>query len=253
LNSYSKILILMSDNRDLSDNIDESDYNSLSTYINYRYAKIHGYDFKYLQPRLNNKVEIFNCYSPSNKIRHASWSKILSVTKIMKEYPTYDWILYLDSDCIFNDNTKTIYQYLLNSKNIKGENLDFNQNLFFMNNQPWNPDLPCAGFFIIKNSSEMLWFIESWYSDESVEEFNTWHPWEQNALHLNLNLDCEIINDWMFRERPSQFLRHIGTEENHNRIPYFKSIINKIDINDEYSRVMKHLSREIITYDTLKK
>lgn len=252
MNSNSKILILMSDNRDLSNNIDESDYNSLATYINYKYSTTHGYDFKYLQPRLNNKVEIFNCYSPSNKIRHASWSKILSVIKIMKEYPTYDWIFYLDSDCVFNDNTKTIYEFLLNSRNTKGTDLDFKQNLFFMNSLPWSSDLPCAGFFIIKNNNEMLQFMEYWYSDESVEKFNTIHPWEQNSLQFNLKYDCEIIDDWMFRERPSQFLRHIGSEEHNNRIPYFKSVINAIDTNDEYSEVMKHLSNEIITYNTNK-
>ena len=51
----------------------------------------------------------------------------------------------------------------------------------------------------------------------------------------------------MYKEKPKYFLRHIGSEENHKRIPYFK-----IDSNNEYSEVMKHLSNEIITYNTNK-
>lgn len=242
----------MSDNRDLCDNIEESNYNSLTTYINYKYSIKHGYDFKYLQPKLDDKIELYNCYSPSNKIRHSAWSKILSVIKVMEEYSQYEWICYLDSDCIFNDNNKTIYEYLKNSKNIYKSTLNLNKELFFMNNLPWEPLLPCAGFFIIKNTSEMLDFMIKWYSNETNHYLNTNHPWEQISLQHNKTYDYEIVNDWMFRERPQQFLRHIGSEEYQNRIPFFKNIIEQIDINNDYFEVINHLSNEKITYNTNK-
>lgn len=247
MNQDSRILILMSDNRDLSSNLNESDYNSLATYINYKYSEKFGYDFKYLQPRIDGENTIFNCFSPTNKIRHASWSKLLSVKKILKEHPEYDWILYIDSDCIFKDDSRSLFKYLSDAKTLDNKNLNFDRDLIFMNNQPYNVDKPCAGFFIIRNTNTALNFLDYWYSDEEEDWCNTIHPWEQTPLQYRLKFEFEMINDWMFFEKPSQFLRHIGTAEDFNRIPYFRSMIKD---SEDFARTMNEISKQIIRYNT---
>ena len=74
----SKILIFMSDNRELSNTLNNSNYNSLTASINYSYAKKMGYDFLYVRPGLNDEYPTNNCFSPKNELRHSAWSKLLS-------------------------------------------------------------------------------------------------------------------------------------------------------------------------------
>jgi hypothetical protein len=249
-----KYLILMSDNREIVSDINKCDYNTLTSIINYNYAKKHGYDYKYLQPLLGGIETIHNCYSPTNNLRHASWSKILSVLKIIDNFPEYTHILYLDTDCVFNNIDLKIEDYLSTSININNEKLNLKKSIFFMNNQPWNYNLPCAGFFIIKNNQTSKNFLKQWYNDVSEPIFNTNHPWEQITIQFKLNdifNDCsEIINDWMFRPHKGQYLRHIGSEESQNRIPFFKKkIIN--DLNDvNVLEIIDKIKENTLKYNT---
>jgi len=123
-----KFLIFMSDNRNLNDNLNTSEYNSLVSSINYEYSQIHGYDFIYYNPYLNkDKIEIFNCKNPNNNIlRHSAWSKLLSTLLATELH--YDYIVYIDSDCIFKDFNQKLEDFI-NSYDDK--------DIIFLNNKPY--------------------------------------------------------------------------------------------------------------------
>jgi hypothetical protein len=251
----NNILILMSDNRGVSSDIDSSDYNSLTSLINLNYAKKHNYDFLYLNPLLGDKTELLNCFSPTNELRHSAWSKLLSMIKIISEKKDYDYIVYVDSDCIFYNQSLTVMDYLTQSKNISSNSLDFNSDIIFMNNQPWQFSMPCSGFFIVRPNISTLNFFKKWYINNNEPKYNTKHIWEQYCLHVyllpNEKISIEIIDDWMFREKKNQFLRHIGSEEKNNRISFFKEYISNNfskKVVEESFYEIKHL---IESYNTI--
>jgi len=248
-----KILIIMSDNRDINTDINSCDYNTLTSIINYDYCLKHGYDFIYLLPTLGGEKTLYNCVSPNKNPRHASWSKILSSIKVLDNDFKYDYIVYLDSDCIFNNFDITIVEYLKTMKTYEGNDVNLNSQIFFMNSKPWSEDLPCAGFYIFKQTDECKLFFKDWYNNTN-EKFNILHPWEQITIQFELTEKnksiIEVIDDWMFREKHNQFLRHIGSEESHNRIPFFKNIIKSNYTDRKVNTILFEIKKNIIIYDT---
>lgn len=245
----------MSDNRNLDSDISTAKYNSLVASINYEYCKKHGYDFIYYNPYLDNKdeINILNCRNPNTqKLRHASWSKLL--TTIVALDLSYEYVVYIDSDCIFKDFDKSIEEFIKNESKA---------DIYFLNNKPWGDNIPCAGFFICRVTESSKHMIQWWYNINIDEHFNENHPWEQHALwsciwlniqdkwskllHSHLN-NIVIIDSWMFNEVEGQFLRHVGLCEGDNRIPYFTKFIQEkhIDYNENINNIIT------IKYDTEK-
>jgi hypothetical protein len=214
--SLKKVLIIMSDNRALG-----KEYNSLTVCINYEYSRKHGYDFIYYRPYLKNSAsyELNNCVDTKGNKRHAAWSKILSTKRALDLQ--YDYIVYIDTDCIFKDFTKRIEEYVQPYPE---------KDILFLDDKPWGTTYPCSGFYICKNSSESKRLMDDWYSIDMPEN-NTKHPWEQAALvKIFKGYNIGIIDDWMFQEKEGQYLRHIGSSEKQNREPYFKNFIKTINI-----------------------
>jgi len=230
--SVKKILILMSDNRPLG-----KDYNALTACINYEYSRKHGYDFIYYRPYLKNSSsnELNNCLDAKGNERHASWSKLLSSKKALEL--NYDYIVYIDSDCIFKDFTRRIEEYI---QPFSGKDI------LFLNDKPWNTSYPCAGFYICKVNLESKRLMNDWYSIDMPEN-NIKHPWEQAALvKLYKGYNIQIIDDWMFQEKEGQYLRHIASYEKEKRLPYFNNFIKTININPD--TILPKI--KIVEYDT---
>jgi hypothetical protein len=214
-----KILVFMSDNRSLENDINKSNYNSLTASINYEYCKKNNYDFIYYVPYFNdiNDNILYNCLDPKNNIlRHSAWSKLLS-TKLALSLD-YDYIVYIDSDCIFKDNNRRIEDFI---------NKYSEYDTIFLNNRPFNNNNePCSGFYICKKGVKTEEFIDDWYNVD-MKEKNKNHAWEQDGLYSiykNYNI-ITIDNENFFNENNNQFLRHVCHCENKNRIPYFKKFI----------------------------
>jgi hypothetical protein len=245
------VQVIMSDNRDVEFDLKNCEYNTLSAIINYKYSYRHKYDFKYFQPLMNEKVELANCLSPNKKPRHAAWSKILSCIKVIEEGCKYDFVVYLDSDCVFNYQETSLINYLDQSKNVLNENLNINSNIFFMNNQPWHRFLPCSGFFIFRPNSTALDFFKSWYQQNQDDEYNLNHPWEQHCLqnYLSKTFQFEIIDDWMFEDKKqNQYLRHIG-RGNSLRKTFFSKIVDTYELEKVKSN-LNLIKESIVTYKT---
>lgn len=212
-----KILVYMSDNRILSNNFNTSNYNSLAACINYEYCIKKNYDFIYYRPYLNDKDNIIlnNCIDPNTKLtRHCAWAKVLSAKLALGQ--DYDYTVYIDSDCIFKDFNKTIESLIK----------QYDNNIIFLNDNPSNPDKPNSGFFICKNCSESLKFINDWYN-VNIPDKNIKHSWDQAGLWtIYQKYNIAIVNDLMLVEKEGQFIRHICHIENKIRVPYFKNVIN---------------------------
>jgi hypothetical protein len=252
-----KYLVIMSDNREISNDYDNCDYNSLTAFINNRYCFKNGYDFIYLRPNNNGNNSLNLCYSPSGNLRHSSWAKILSSIYVIKNFNKYDKVVYIDSDCIFNNFNKKIDEHFSNLPKIFNDKLT-NPNIIFLNDRPWHIESPCAGFFIFTNNQDNLNFFKTWYEYDDVldRNFDLNHCWEQWSLYKILKTDFSkevvILDDYMFvNHSDEQFLRHIGTHEKNNRIPFFKEKIKMLGYTKkDFNNITNEIKTSIVDYNT---
>jgi len=120
------------------------------------------------------------------------------------------------------------------------------KDIIFLNNKPFNYDMPCAGFYICKVNAHIKQLFQDWYN-VNIPFNDSNHPWEQNALwEIFRNYNVGIIDSWMFQEQKHQFLRHVSSFEKEDRIPYFKSFIKSKKIL--YEKNIKDI--QTIEFDT---
>lgn len=250
-----RILVYMSDNRQLVTDFNKAEYNSLAAYINKVYCNLHGYDFVYVRPYYKDPCEktLYVCKDANGALRHASWAKLLVAQHLMEKYQEYDYVVYIDSDCIFKKFDVTL-------ESIITDPMHKDVNIIYAASLPWHK-LPCAGFFIVKVNEYTRKFMESWYnyqlpSYNSIEWKNTlvmakkydpydWIPnkhWEQDALWCmianNVMIPYTCMNENTFQENNDQFLRHICHVYSNIRQPYFKQFVNKLtDVHGSYESI----------------
>ena len=288
-NQTHKILVFMSDNRLLNNNKETSVYSSLVASINKTYCDKYNYDFIYYVPyyRNQNDNNVNMCIDPnSENLRHASWAKLLSALESMKK--SYDYVLYIDSDCCFSNMDISIESIIENYKN---------NDIIFYSNNPWHPSLPCGGFFICKNNIDTQNFIRYWFNyknpthtsnewklvkkkaqKETSYDWNIGKHWEQDTLFVIYVLEylkfddykpsiesklifekisIGLINEKWFEESPNQFLRHVcSTNSNTDRTKYFKSKVDLLEnmINKSYQNIINDINVikfDIVNYDNL--
>ena len=236
-----RTLVYMSDNRPISTDFLNADYNSLAAVINYQYCLKHGYNFVYHQSyyKVKEPLSLQTCVDSAGLKRHASWAKLLSGVDLAKS-GNYDYIVYIDSDCIFKNHEKKIEDYILSEKNIT-----FITN--FMNGVANGVLLPNAGFFGFKVNQTSIDFIKGWFNYD-LKESNLDGFWEQDALWLYMyglppkqeylvemyklrvpnraiNENIGIIDDVIFIEKEGQMVLHICHIVSQHRKPYFSNFI----------------------------
>ena len=229
-----KIAVFICDNRSLDSNKETCQYNSLVAYINAIYCIGHKYSFYYFKPLGD---DVFVAKDPNTgERRHASWAKLPSALFILNANQ-YDYVVCIDSDCVFKNIHKRI-ESLLESQPEK----DF----IVANNSPYHPHLPCCAFFVCKNTEWTRAFLKDWYkyanpSSDSVEwkhvmevanqtykiQFKLGTYWEQDTLWLlmqdpAISTHIHIFEESiMYAESSDQFLIHISHERNNIRKYYF--------------------------------
>jgi hypothetical protein len=221
-----KILVFMSDNRELCPEFEKAQYNSLAAAINATYCQKHGYDFIYYRPFYKRQYPIVltNCLDPNTKmLRHAAWSKLLSAQKACRK--PYDYVVYIDSDCIFKDFEKSLETFLAPYTE---------KDWIFLCNRPFSggATTPCSGFFICKPSPTTLQTLNQWFAFRFSKTQPNPYKWEQGALfYLHPSMNCVIVDELMFVEEAGQFLRHIPTAYASTRQPYFRARISELGIS----------------------
>jgi hypothetical protein len=206
-----KICVVMSDDRALTTDKENSNYHSLCAYVNYSYCKRQGYDFKYfhIQPHVKD---------PNNpkETRHPSWAKILAVYETLC-LGCYDAVMYVDSDCGFLNHTKRVEDFIAKYPD---------NEIIFFNNQPHNY-MPCGGAFVCKSSQYVKEFLQTWFNYKNPEHEvwiqtlekegiqGSWalgQHWEQDTLWVIFRTyEPNIVVDrdeYMFTDQPAQMLRH---------------------------------------------
>lgn len=240
-----KILVFASDNRPLCPDLSETKYNSLSAYINEAYCKRHGYDFIYFQPHYKDVASTSISPSSHNGLRHASWAKLLSAIQSI-QWNLYDYVVYIDSDCVFNHVHKPLMHYIERFKD---------KDLIFFSNAPWHPSFPCAGFFIARSCPAISEFLAFWYDfripdnlspewKQTVDQAHkdnayTWNVgkhWEQDALWIMLTQNYKntkeriaiVPNESQFDGKIENFLHHVPSCYASNRHPTFLEMVLRL-------------------------
>ena len=185
----------------------------------------------------SEKIEKFNCAEKNGTLRYAAWSKLLSTYRALSM--GYDYIVYIDSDCIFKDFNKTLDHYIDPHKD---------KNIIFLNSRPWYYDLPCTGFYICKVCDETKEMVKEWYNFDFTKVKNPCR-WEQGYMWLMYKtLNVGIIDDIMFSESEGQYLRHVGTPEMSKRLSYFSEFVTRMNI--PYEKNIEEIQKiEFDTYD----
>jgi hypothetical protein len=231
----SKIAIITSDNRDVKFNNKKNNYVELSALINLNYAIRNKCDFFFFKIiddfNINylNKKETLTSYSRlARSCKAASWVKLLTIYSALNL--NYEYIIYLDSDCIFNNQKITINQIIRLLKK---------KQMLFYSDKPWNVDLPNCGFILLKNSYFNKRFIKKWWQTFSLK--NLTHPYEQFWLQkfwLNnsklVKKKIILLPDEICRlKNNKQFIFHMTSDFGKKRGYFFNNYTykNKLNIN----------------------
>lgn len=245
----NKIVALTSDNRKLNFN-KKLRYIEYCALINKSYFLNYNIDFFFVKidDTLNsNLVPKKDCISGYARgalsPKAASWTKLLAIYDFFSS--KYDYILYLDSDCIVNNHKI--------KPNLLIKNLQNKQALFY-SDRPWNKKLPNCGLMLMRNSNYNKIFIRNWWNTFSKKNLS--HPyeqywfqnfWKKNKKEVKKNF--KLLNENICRlESDKQFIFHITSDfrsKNNNNF-FFKKHIEKNRIKfTNIKNFLKHCTIKI--------
>ena len=239
----------MSDTRRLTS--DSTLVHNLTAYNNYLYSKKHGYDFKYLIPKLENSdaASCIACRNPTTKgFRHAAWAKVLS---IYRELKNYDTVVYLDSDAYFNTD-KDVYVsigYQEGQAPIK-----------FLLDTPWF-EKANSGFIVIDNTEKAFSFLAKWFLAKEVDnKYDLEGVWEQYYVQNVEDSAFEVLPINQMKLHPSihdkemgrHVINHVSAKVNPDQYQIIHADIHRLQGYDWFKEVMGYLSGLCEEYDTEK-
>jgi hypothetical protein len=225
-----KIVALTSDNR--SPNFRKKlGYLEYCALINKSYFSNYNINFFFLKienitnSNLLSKKDCVSGYArKALSPKAASWTKLLAIYSFFKS--KYEYILYLDSDCIVNNHK------IKPSSLIK--NLDNKQALFY-SDRPWNEKLPNCGFILMKNNNYNKIFIKNWWNTFSKKNLS--HPYEQYWLQnfwrdnkKKVNINFKLVKENICRlKSDKQYIFHMTSDFRNRNINnfFFKEYMEK--------------------------
>ena len=171
-------------------------YGKYSEKINQKYCEDNGYG--YYVEKDGDKIK--------NKIGSRSWTwyKPLLIEEVFNSHPDCEYVLFMDIDAIFSNNSRMIEEFITNDFSI------------LMTND-YGPSLVNAGVMLLKNNQFSKDFIKNWW--DICEEYpqykqGLWH--DQTCiglLHSRLQTpeEFKIIDNLDFNSRvynPTKFIFH---------------------------------------------
>jgi len=254
---HNKICVIMSDNREITDNYDNAEYYSLAVAINYNYAKKHGYDFIYYNAYIpkehkitnnnvgtNKKNKINSFHSKLKKYRYPSWTKLITLFNTLLK--NYKYVIYLDTDAIIIKDIE-LEKYINEVPYSRGNK---DSKLKVLADIPYS-DGPCCGGIIVTNSEIAKKAVKYWWNYD-IPEFDKKHSYEQEALRSMIvhNKDpaiepyIGIIGEVSFQPQEGQFIRHVSHMEAEKRIPIFKCSYEKLYKKEEFKGIINKIQKE---------
>jgi len=216
-NEKLRILILQIDNRELEPQLDgNTSYPSLTAVLNYNYAKLHGYDYRYYHPYMNveevekkynvnppdfgagnedGRSQVTAFHASLKEFRGASWSKLPLLWHVATtSINDYDLVMYLDSDSSITNakSSRSIEKALLEwiddqenggGKRVVWGEMDLQRTaMIFFPNSPFGEWEPCAGAFLFRPQLAAP-IIKTWW-DYDLPDKNFALAHEQDVLWL---------------------------------------------------------------------
>jgi hypothetical protein len=189
---------------------------------NYLYSTKHSYDFIVeRQPRdtLNNWTW------DSQKQSSVSWYK---AELLKKHLVHYDYILFIDSDAIFNNFDYTIENELVPLVN-SDKCIIFQEDIWESTNIGTQSGLVCTGLIFVKKCQEAFAILDTWarapYVDQNCIPMRYIHPREQECIMYLMKTNKDIQQQIliypaykaMFGQYDAKWIIHMGGTNNYNR------------------------------------
>ena len=216
-----QVIIVQSDNRELSCSEKSNHYPTLSAVINYLYAKQHQYNYIRYQyvSEIDGNVQQGETDSVKTEAtcesRASPWCKILSVYDALKNLRNgHDIAVFVDSDAAFIQPSVSIMDYLNTTEFAEGrDNRD--SSIIITRDYPYHPEPhSCTGMFMVKNNDIAKEILKQWWiNGNRFPDFFHKHPFEQETwnkyININQNYSSHIgvLKDYSLTER-AIFLRH---------------------------------------------
>jgi hypothetical protein len=188
---------------------------------NYLYSTKHHYDFIVeRQPRDTTNDWTWNPKKQSS----ISWYK---AELLKKHLHNYDYILFIDSDAIFNDFDYTIENELVP--------LTQNKTCIIFQEDTWESTYPatqnliCTGLVFVKKCPEAFAILNEWaqapYTNPLCIPMRYTHPREQECIMYLMNTNKDIqkhiliypASKAMFGQYDSKWIIHMGGTNDYNR------------------------------------
>jgi len=199
---------------------DIPNYAHFAAINNYLYSTKNRYDFIVeRQPR-----DTLNKWSwNKEKQSSISWYK----AELLKRHlVNYDYILFIDSDAIFNDFNYTIENELVPLS--KEKCIIFQEDIWNSNTDIVS-DKVCTGLIFVKNCKQAFAILDTWarapYVDQNCISMRYKHPREQDCIMYLIKTNPEIkknvyiypANKGMFGQYDAKWIIHMGGTNDINR------------------------------------
>ena len=237
-------LIVMADNRPLSNIFSNSTYWLKAAAINYAYSTRHNMLFRYY-----SLTQPCRC---AGYDRHPAWCKILAIQDLLldNEIAEDSLIFYMDSDMAFIKDIPTIQDYLADVTNTRFLSPD----TAFMFSEDWPFDcFPMSGnFWLIKNDLSRH-LLQLWWNYADDHDYEQKHGYEQHALRFGIltkhggyyfKRHGAIYQSYQLLDHKDQIMRHHSAvvEDTEIREIHFSSILKeyfKDNVEQEFKIIME--------------
>lgn len=167
----------------------------------------------------------YNCHYGRISERHAAWDKILAVLRLL---PYYDYVVWMDADCVINNMEKRIEDYIHESSGTFVHDVALS-----IADKRWH--YVNTGVFILKHDQKSFDMLNAVWAmgNENIEtldkrSYNGW-PWDQGAIcaYLLESNDFSITDNQDMNCHPNiankdTFIIHYmgwrSSEENENHV-----------------------------------
>jgi len=258
--------ILQVDSRPLEPSLSKADYNTIGSVINYLYAKKYRYPYVYvrmdLRRRYRNSPNVKDertCNHPTLGDRASPWCKLLAIHHRLQN-TSAERVMYLDTDAIFFDAETSLTQSIKETEVMFGSAKTRAASMIVATDWPWHMGglvAPATSGIMLFAVSEMSnWILKQWWSNPDYPSENFRHPYEQNTLTRSLfKQDNSVllrrhisVLDWKaFNEHEGQFFRHIGKADDSERLPFLRSHLKKLNIdNAKFERLVHEIEQNCV-------
>jgi len=207
------------------------DYAHFAAINNYLYSTNHHYDF-IVERKPQDTVHDWTWNE--KKQSSVSWYK----AALLKRHLTnYDYVLFIDSDAIFND-----FSYSIETELVPLVSMDkciiFQEDVWYTDNNVIGDSLICTGLIFLKRCPEAFGILDAWirapYMDPACIDMRYKHPREQDCITHLIKTNVDIKNQvyvypaskGMFGQYDAKWIIHMGGTNDINRTEFISRYCN---------------------------